>query len=76
MSPEKDGSSHALIFNIINVAGMFGPNFPATCCSPIYRFLCTVHVTHVKNESITYHSDDSRTLQLNIPVDQILGGTE
>ena len=46
--------------NIIKI----GTEFYATCsCSPIYIFLCTVLVTLPGLGQISYHFDDSRTLQ-------------
>ena len=47
-----------------NIVQIGGPAFYATClCSPIYIFLCTVFVTLPRLGQISYHFDDSRTLQ-------------
>ena len=47
-----------------NIVKIMGQIFFATCsCSPIYIFLCTVLVTLPRLGQISYHFDDSRTLQ-------------
>ena len=49
------------------------PNCYATClCSPVYIFLCTVLVTLPRLGQISYHFDDSRTLQYT-PILYMLG---
>ena len=52
------------ILNILCNIVKIGTDFYATClCSPIYIFLCTVFVTLPRLGQISYHFDDSRTLQ-------------
>ena len=58
MLSEKDYSSNALIIEILQYVCLTR----LFVCSPMYPFLCAVHVLFNKSEWISYHCDDLKPL--------------